>query len=303
MKKLLHLFWTHLFPLPVVSGLEGALARVLTAGVVYYFLPFLPPPTVQPVPVGMAHFVDLTWLGQVSSFETYRQVLVALLVVYASGIALPVVLPVLATAYIALYTLINSQGFTNHSHHILAVVLFSQALAALFYLRPKAGCWLKPSLGLNAWMLVAAQAGIASAYLISVLSKLWNSGFTWLFRSHYIALDMVKTMRQNYHSALDPRYAVEPPNVVWMLEHPFWTALLFDLGFVVEALIVLSVGTRKLALLFGVGTILMHRSINYFMGLEFYQNESMLAVFFVNVPFLIACLLGQRRKAPLNGHV
>ena len=294
MKRLLHLLWTHLFPLPVVSGLEGALARVFTACVVYCFLPIFSPPTVQPVPVGMAHFVDLTWLGQASSFEIYRQVLIALLVVYASGIALPVVLPVLATAYIALYTLINSQGFTNHSHHILAVVLFSQALAALFYLRPKAGSWLKPSAGLRAWMLVAAQAGIASAYLISVFSKLWNSGFTWLFRSHYIALDMVKTMRQNYYSALDPRYATEPPNVVWMLEHPFWTALLFDLGFFVEALIVLSVGTRKLAMIFGVGTICMHRSINYFMGLEFYQNESMLAVFFVNVPFVVAFLLGQR---------
>ena len=42
---------------------------------------------------------------------------------------------------------------------------------------------------------------------------------------------------------------------------------------------------------------MMHRSINALMGLEFFQNESMLAVFFVNVPFLIALLwAGCERK-------
>jgi hypothetical protein len=287
MKNALKWIWQHLFPLPEVGRLEAFIARAMLAYVLMEFFPIFTPPAVQPVPVGLAHGFDLTWLGHTPTLEFYRLIFTGVLVVYVLGFGLPVVLPVLAVMQILPFTLTNSQGFTNHSHHILSVVLLAQALVAVCFPR---GAWLQPRAIMNGWLLVASQAGIATAYLISVCSKLWASGGMWLFHSHYIALDLVKTMRQNYYSALDPRYATDPPNVLWMLEHPTATAVIFDMGFFVEALIVLSVGTRWLALAFGIATIMMHRSINALMGLEFFQNESMLAVFFVNVPFLITLL-------------
>lgn len=287
MTKLIKAAWAHLFPMPEVSAVEAALARILVAWVLYSFFPVFNPPQVQPVPVGLAHFMDLTWLAQPGVFQLYRQVFFVVLVVYAAGVALPVVLPGLALMHIMIYSLIQSQGFTNHSHHILSVVLLGQALVTVCFPR---GSWLQPQSAMNAWCLLASQAGIATTYLLAVCSKLIASDGAWLFKSHYIALDVVKTMRQNYFSALEPRYATEPDGVLWMLNNPIPTALIFDMGFVLEAIIVFSVGTRWLALFFGIATIVMHRCINLLMGLEFYQNESMLAIFFVNVPFLVACV-------------
>jgi hypothetical protein len=299
MKALLHKAWEALFPLPQVGALEALLSRLLVAYAMWYFYPIFTPPAVQPAPVGLAHFFDLTWLGDPAVLALYKQGFIVILCIYAAGLALPVTLPVLAIMQILPYTLINSQGFTNHSHNILSVTLMAQALVAVCHLR---GAWLQPNARMNAWLLAAAQAGIACTYLISVCSKMIASGGTWLFKSHYIALDLVKTMRQNYYSQLEPRYATEPEGVVWMLQHPKLTALVFDSGFFIEALIVLAVGTRRLAFIFGVFAILMHRSINYLMGLEFHQNEAMLAVFFVNVPFLLAMLWvwGERKVRGLR---
>lgn len=299
MTHVLKWIWQHAFPLPAVGRLEALLARALLAWVLIEFFPVFTPPAVQPVPVGLAHWFDLTWLGHAPTFLLYRQVFIGVLVVYVLGAGLPVVLPVLAIMQILPYTLTNSQGFTNHSHHILSVVLLAQALVAVCF--PK-GAWLQPRAVMNGWLLAASQAGIATAYFISICSKLWASSGMWLFHSHYIALDLVKTMRQNYYSALDPVYAVEPPGVVWMLEHPMLMAVIFDMGFFIEALIFVSVGTRRLAFLFGVAAIMMHRGINALMGLEFYQNESMLAVYFVNVPFLVAALWawGERKARGLR---
>ena len=299
MKALLHKAWAALFPQPQVGTLEALLARVLVAYAMWYFYPIFTPPAVQPDPVGLAHFFDLTWLGDPAVLALYKQVFLVILCVYAAGLALPVTLPVLAIMQMLPYTLINSQGFTNHSHNILSVALMSQALVAVCHLR---GGWLQPQACMNAWLLAAAQAGIACTYLISVCSKMIASGGTWLFKSHYIALDLVKTMRQNYYSQLEPRFATEPEGVVWMLQHPKLTALVFNSGFFLEALIVLAVGTRRLAFFFGVSAILMHRSIHYLMGLEFHQNEVMLVVFFVNVPFLMAALWawGERKVRGLR---
>lgn len=299
MKNVLNWIWQRAFPLPKVGQLEAFLARAMLAYAVFYFFPIFTPPTVQPVPVGLAHWFDLTWLGHTSNLQLYRQIFIGVLIVYVSGVGLPMVLPVLAVMHILPFTLINSQGFTNHSHHILSVVLLAQALVAVCFPR---GAWLQPLTVMNGWLLAASQAGIATAYFISVCSKLWASGGMWLFHSHYIALDLVKTMRQNYYSALDPRYATDPPSVVWMLENPMLTAVIFDMGFFIEALILTSVGTRRLAFVFGVATIMMHRGINALMGLEFYQNESMLLAYFVNVPFLIAMLWawGERKGRELR---
>jgi len=299
MKALLHKAWAALFPLPQVDKLEALLSRLLVAYAMWYFYPIFTPPAEQPYPVGLAHFFDLTWLGHPAVLAQYKQLFTVILCLYAAGLALPVTLPVLAIMQILPYTLINSQGFTNHSHSILSVTLMAQALVAVCHLR---GAWLQPNARMNAWLLAAAQAGIACTYLISVCSKMIASGGTWLFKSHYIALDLVKTMRQNYYSQLEPRYATEPEGVVWMLQHPKLTALVFDSGFFIEALIVLAVGTRRLAFIFGVFAILMHRGIHYLMGLEFHQNEAMLAVFFVNVPFLLAMLWawGERKVRGLR---
>ena len=132
---------------------------------------------------------------------------------------------------------------------------------------------------------------IAGAYLISVLSKLHYSDGMWLFKSHFVALDFVKTARQNYYSSLDPALQFDPPGVVWLLNHATLARVLFDSGVILETVLILAIGTRRLSLLMGLSVIAMHESIRAMMGLNFYTHESMVAVFFINVPYWLTKLI------------
>jgi len=135
MTHVLKWIWQHAFPLPAVGRLEALLARALLAWVLIEFFPVFTPPAVQPVPVGLAHWFDLTWLGHAPTFLLYRQVSSVCWWSMCWGRGCPWCCRVLAIMQILPYTLTNSQGFTNHSHHILSVVLLAQALVAVCFPR------------------------------------------------------------------------------------------------------------------------------------------------------------------------
>jgi hypothetical protein len=179
--------------------------------------------------------------------------------------------------------------------HVLAfIVVFAVLVAVPAAL---AGAWSEagsPSPVVRSWSLVTAQFVIASAYLISVFSKFIRSDGEWLVNSYYVALDFVKTLRQNYYSSLDPLYAVDPPAyIVMMMQHPVITALFFDFGVALEALMIFAVGYRKWTFAFGASLIFMHITIAKIMNLFFPTHVAMLAIFWV-APLLLARLPGVR---------
>ena len=152
-----------------------------------------------------------------------------------------------------------------------------------------------PSPVVRSWTLVMAQFVIASAYLISVFSKMIRSDGQWLVNSYYVALDFVKTLRQNYYSGLDPRYAVDPPSyIVMMMQHPVITAVFFDIGVALEAFMIFAIGYRKWTFAFGVSLIFMHVTIAKIMNLFFPTHVAMLAIFWVAPLFLAR--LGKREQ-------
>jgi hypothetical protein len=181
--------------------------------------------------------------------------------------------------------------------HVLAFIAVFAVVVAL----PSAlaGAWNEagsPSPLVRSWALVTAQFVIASAYLISVFSKFIRSDGEWLVNSYYIALDFVKTLRQNYYSSLDPQYAVDPPAyIVMMMQHPVITALFFDFGVALEALMIFAVGHRKWTFAFGASLIFMHITIAKIMNLFFPTHVAMLAIFWV-APLLLARLPGARSE-------
>ena len=158
-----------------------------------------------------------------------------------------------------------------------------------------AGAWKEegaPSPLVRSWSLVTAQFVIASAYLISVFSKFIRSDGQWLVNSYYVALDFVKTLRQNYYSSLDPKYAIDPPAyIVMMMQHPVITAAFFDIGVALEAFMIFAVGHRKWTFAFGASLIFMHCTIAKIMNLFFPTHVAMLAIFWV-APLLLARLPG-----------
>jgi hypothetical protein len=105
-----------------------------------------------------------------------------------------------------------------------------------------------------------------------------------------VALDFVKTLRQSYYSGLDPAFAHEPDGVVYLMQHPNLARMFFDGGVLLEVALIFAVGTRRLALVFGIAAIAMHESISAMMTLNFPTHEAMCALFYVNVPFLLTML-------------
>lgn len=359
MKNFLARIWDGLFPVPVVSSREAFVLRVALATALFWFFPQSIPFNVQPIPVGVAHWVDLTWLANPGVFPIYRAVFFALLVLFASGFMLPVTLPLLTLVHILPPTLHNSQGFTYHGNQIVSLSLLGLTVMTLWFavtgranargaaVGAKAlvipliavveglavwfiektaslislGWHLSPTMPLSlllwvdvalfvlvfllamilpslllkpwtdagsppaiarGWFLLTAQFVTASAYLISVFSKFIRSDGQWLKNSFYVALDFVKTLRQNYYSGLDPKYAVDPPAyIVTMMQHPVITAFFFDVGVALEAFMIFAIGYRRATFAFGACLIVMHLTIAKIMNLFFPTHVVMLAIFWV----------------------
>jgi hypothetical protein len=279
------------FSLPTVSSLEGFFLRLLFGIVAASTLSLQVPFHDQPHPVGLAHFFDLTWLSDPQKLAGYRGVLYLLLLVYASGWFLPIVLPLLAVGYSLMFTLYNSQGFTHHGYQIISLTLLVQAVTVVYYSILKGLRLRTPDALLNSWLLVQSQVVVTGTYLVSFLTKLFATGGMWFWNANYIALDMIKTQRQHYFSRFDPVDLGDPPEAIWLLEHPWMARGLFASGVVLEAIAFFALGSRRLGLVIGVGLILMHRSVKMLMGLRFQNNELLSAIFLIGVPYFLArCL-------------
>jgi hypothetical protein len=279
------------FSPPHVTPLEGLFLRTFFAVVVAYTLRFEVPFPTQSHPTGLAHLLDLTWLSNGSYYSLFRTVMYFLLLVYAAGLMLPITLPLLALGHIFVFTLFNSQGYTHHGFQIVSLTLVAQA-GTVFYYTVRRGIRLRPpDTLLDSWLLWQSQVIVVGTYLISVCSKLINSRGLWLWDSSQIAADLIKSHRQLYYSSLDPSYAGNPPEAMWLLENPWMARTLFGIGFVLEAIAFLALANRKIAFVIGVALILMHRSIAGLMGLRFDNNEMMCAIYLVGLPFLLAWCL------------
>ncbi len=360
MNALLRRAWEALFPIPKVSQVEAFLTRVFLAAILHRFLPIGMEQVTQPVPVGLAHFVNLTWLANPQAYAVYHFVFLMAVFIYASGLMLHVTLPVLTLLQLLPFTLLNSQGHPHHGYQIISLAMLGmsvmavvqwlkgngqpwaglgrsvmvKALAAVavlvlgWFMAVNGPCdvlarrlgapfgeggpgWAysliritvflvlswplarlaakdRPSGIMNASLLMAAQFMIAGAYLVSVCSKMRMSKGQWLLNSHYVALDFVKTTRQSYYSALDPKFAHDPAGVVFLMSHETLARLFFGGGVVLETILIVAVGTRWLALALGVALVIMHSTIQELMTLSFPTNEYMDTLFFINVPFLVA---------------
>ncbi len=288
------------FSLPAVSPLEGFFLRFLFGLVVALSLSLQVPFHEQPHPVGLARFLDLTWLADPQNLSIYRGVIYLLLIVYVAGWLLPIVLPVLAVGHALMFTLYNSQGFTHHGYQIVSLTLVAQAATVLYYTALKGLRWQPPDPRLNAWLLVQSQVVVTGTYLVSFLTKVLATGGMWFWNAHYIALDLIKTQRQDYFSRLDPAAAGDPLEAIWLLEHPWIARGLFASGALLEGIAFLGLASRKLGFLIGVGLILLHRGVSMLMGLRFQNHEMLCAIFLVGIPYFMARGLERVRPATVR---
>ena len=138
------------------------------------------------------------------------------------------------------------------------------------------------------------QQLIATAYVVSGISKLWISKGAWFKDVQFIGLQFDKNRLLKYYQTLQ-----EPDAIRWAADavnnHPTLASFLFSIGLLLELFCFIALFNRGLLALFGVGLAVMHLMIAQIMVLKFFYNEWMLAIFYVNVPFWILMAIRGKR--------
>ncbi len=306
-----------------IHGWEWFFMRLLLALLVVYSLqstkPFLLDS--QPVPVGLARVMNLTFLSEpgpidLSSFrelnlplgirvkldgpgwyDTVTAMALGLGFLYVIGRGLWLLLPMLTLVHMLPWTLSNSQGFDHHGYQLVTMVLVFQTGAAWWWQLKKWRGKPMPALPMRSYLAYYSLGMVAFSYTLSAVTKLINTKGLWLLQSHHICADIIKGHRQAQYE--DPANGPirDPEIALWLVQHSWLTRALFGGGFFLELFAFLALRSRPWALLVGLAIISFHRSVWWLMRLEFQMHELLIWIFLVNVPFWFWwTLTGQWRK-------
>jgi hypothetical protein len=248
----------------------------------------------QALPVGIAKLVSLTFLHHPLAPWIVWSLAGLFGLAYVAGISLRWSALGLAMVLNTVRTYFNSQGYTHHGTQLVTLCLFTQAATAWWI------WWRAKHKGehrdLASWAVYYTQGMIAISYVASALTKVINSKGLWLWQSKYVCVELIKTHRLDYYNRLDPALAGDPALAVWLLNHPLVAQLMFGAGFVLEAIAIAALHSRKWALIIGLSIIAMHEVIDAIMRLHFANHEWLALLFLVN-PLYWCWLLSRRQHS------
>jgi hypothetical protein len=281
----------------------------------------------QPSPVGIAKWVDLTWLNHRGALDEMLAPLVTLLgpfgewlgmgghgrfdsilvvaavcsVAYVFNVGLRWVLPLLAVGHTLMWTYYNSQGYQHHGHQLVSLVLWVQVAVVwcnvLF--SGIGGTWWSRSVApglLRDWLWFYVRGIVLFSYVTSALTKIVASRGLWVWNSKYLCAELVKSHRLSYYKELDPALAGDPPAAVWLLHHPFVAQVMFGMGFFIELFAWLGLRDRSCSAIMGAAIIIMHFNIAWLMRLNFDNHVWLCVIFLLNVPGWIAMAASRLSK-------
>ena len=263
----------------------------------------------QPVPVGLAYFIDFNFLTNVVVFDALTILLAVSLLVYTTGRFLWLALPVMLALNLAVGTINNSQGAITHHTQIVALIILAQTVyicgrAAVERFR----CSCIPSISridTQRNTVYITQQVVAAAYMASALTKILKSGLIgWIAGARYFPLQLAKTERMNYYNTLEEQLAAPEsfsdrlPFLMegLFLDYPTLCGFFLAAGLFLELFVVLALIGRKWNLLYGVTIIVFHLTVSQMMNLNFEQNILCIAIFFLNFPYWASRLFVKTSK-------
>ena len=260
---------------------------VVSIGKLQFFRPSGPPTH----PVGIARHLNLGWMsgGPAPTWLRYGAYLAT--VCYVAD-----VLPGLAVGFLGVALLLDltyrsSFGSVNHGHHLLLVVLLTQAAAsatwnALDRLDVES-IVVGPSPGSTmAWW--SAQA-ILAIYFTSGLTKLLATDGRWVRRSAGLLLNT----RARLDTALQmgfgrPRAAERSAGLVdWLVSHPGAARTMFAAGLLVELATPFGLLGDAERLVLGIALLALHQANDRLLGLPFPEYQ-LLVITFLILPWALS---------------
>ena len=286
---------------------ELFLMRLFFAAVVYLFMSGNLSVTEQEVPVGLAHFMDVTWFGRPESLAVVRWVLLACLVCYAAGYLKWLCVPIACFLVAGYGSLLNSSGKITHHSQIIALVLLVLAVwyvAAAIRERVRGGGGADSRLETERMAVWFAQQAIVATYVVTALTKIWVSDFEWHKRAKYFPLQLEKTRMSQYYNRLgdekspdgisswfsEPLDGLSERIQGWFLESPNLGRTFLVMGLLLELFAFLALIGRRWGAIVGLFIVLFHLTISRVMSLDFSYNMLVVMIFLVNVPYWVSRL-------------
>ncbi len=276
---------------------ELVLMRILFAAALAYSLrENWPSFTSQPVPHGLARWIDFSVLSDPRVVSVIQPVCWACLALYATGTFPVFSLGVVSLVSISAGTLMNSQGAIGHTTQLITMVVTAQFLCYAWFAVTEKRVF-SASQKAHTWAVDWSKVVIAAAYTVSGVVKLLRTDGEWIARSPLLSLQLIKTNEMDYYNRLlegQSFWADLFPRI--LLERPWLAWIIFGSGLLLEVFSFLAMLGRVWMLAFGLGLITMHLTISKIMRLSFEEHMLLLLIFFVNVPFWAVWLANKARQ-------
>lgn len=246
----------------------------------------------QPAPVGIARWVNLTWLHQDGMFHYVLGTSAALGLFYVLGRGLLMVLPLLTALHVAVWTYADSQGSIHHGLQLVSMVLLVQTIVV----------WVKKSSAseqLRASLWYYSRGMVLFSYGASALTKIIDTRGLWVWQSKYLPIELVKSWRMEYLDKFDPAYAGDPAAAFWLNQHSFVAQVVFGAGFFLELFAFLGLRDRAWSAVIGLVIVTMHFSIEWLMQLSFENHQWLCLIFLINPIGWLLLLWSKNHKSPL----
>ena len=271
---------------------RGCLAALLF-GWFDWLLPTLihaPPP----YPVGVAQYVDFSFLADPDLRGALRVGIVLALIPYTFGVAMPFAIGALALLWTGAGALACSHGDLSHSTQLVALVLIAQflAYAKTGLVRRINGDTSACDDGheLAVWY---TQQVIVASYVVAGVTKLVRSSGQWMLLGPNLAVQIARTHDQAYYSSLPDGLMEHGTSLAtFLLAHPKLTNLMLGTALLLELGAVVALVDRRIRIATGLALLAMHLGIRHLMMIDFVRHERLILVYLVEIPVLGTSLLG-----------
>lgn len=301
-----------------VSLLEAFLLRAGLAYAVWTLFPLQTFPT-EPYPNGLARLLpgdNFTWLNDPSTLAVCRWLMAGALVLYVTHRFAFIAYPIICCLLIASGTLANSQSVeVTHHSQVITMVMLAQAVWYFTDIWQRRG---KPrDHGQSQrWHQLAFYFSIQvfmAGYMVSVVSKMVYSEGEWISRSAYIPVQLEKNILMDHYNVANMPEAMKPAGAEqsWFdqldiprktqdlfIAQPNTARLAMTTGMLLEAFCFLALAGRRTALVYGLLLMFFHLIIAWTMNLTFKYHLSLLALYFVGIPYWITRLVPASRRNP-----
>jgi len=266
---------------------ELRLQRVGFVLLLAWRFPAIPRYSAQPIPAGVAQLVDVSWMGNAALANWIYAAFALALLGYLIDRAMLAALTVLAALWIGAGALASSQGSLAHDTQLVGLVLLAQWIA---YARGAWASWRRgvPRRAAHELAVDYTQQVVVATYLLAGLMKLVLSRGAWIAMAPNVATDIVKVHGQRAADALDASLIARGDRLAaFALTHTTAIRLMMGGAWLLELSSPVALLGRIPAMLYGGALIGMHRGIEYLMMIRFYENEALLLIYFVNLPYLL----------------